>query len=350
MPQERLVPAWLDRAAAISWRILPVGLVGWGLFHVASNLFLVVVPAFVGLLLAALLVPLVGGLERRGLRRGVAAGLTLGLAVVVLGGLLALVVWRFVAQSSVAMGQVEDIRRTLIEWVAASPLDLTEAEIRHELAQLGTRIRENIGTIASGAIGGTRVLLEVISGALLALVLTFFFLRDGDGMADWLVALTVREPHRHRARASIHEAFGTLSDYIKGVVIIGAFDATGVVLGMWLLGLPLLLPIWFLVFLGAFFPVVGAFVAGLAAVVVGLVVEGVATGLIVLAIVVGVEQIEGNILQPAVMGRQVPLHPAVVLLALTAGAVLGGIAGAALAVPVAAAFSAAGHVLRTHTG
>lgn len=346
MPDTSVVPRWLDRSAALAWRLLVVGVAGWALLTLALDLFLVVVPLFAGLVLAALLDPLAGWLRRVGANPSLAAAASLLAGVVVAGGLLALVVLRFVQQGPLFVDNLDEVRQAAMDWIRTGPLGLGPAEIQNLVDRATTQLRENTATIVSGALGGTRILLEGLSAALLSLVLAFFFVRDSAGMADWLVARLAANERRETVRAAVSDAYATLGSYVRGVVVIGFVDALGVALGLVVLDVSLVLPLSLLVFVGAFFPVVGAFVSGLAAVVVAIVTQGFVTGLLVLGILVLVQQLEGHILQPMVMGRAVPLHPAVVLVALTAGGLLAGIAGAAMAVPTAAAASAAGHRLR----
>lgn len=150
-------------------------------------------------------------------------------------------------------------------------------------------------------------------------------------------------------RASGKRAWDTLTAYVRGVVVIAVIDTIGIATGLVLLGVPFAFPLAVLVFFGAFFPIVGAFVSGLAAVLVALVTLGPTMALVVLGIVIAVQQLEGNVLQPVVMGHAVPLHPVVVLLAVTAGGLLAGIAGLAFAVPIAACLSAVGNEWRERT-
>jgi hypothetical protein len=191
---------------------------------------------------------------------------------------------------------------------------------------------------------------------LLVLALTFFFVRDGSGMVR--SAFSLLPPRRRRlAFAASDRAWRTLSQWVRGTVLVALIDAVGIGVGLMVLGVPLALPLALLTFLGAFVPVIGALVAGVVAVLVAWATVGTRDALITLGIVLAVQQVEGNILQPMVMGRVLPLHPAVLLLAVTAGAVVGGVAGAFVAVPLLAtvtagtqAFLAEGRKLRARAG
>ncbi|MEX0836218.1 MAG: AI-2E family transporter, partial [Nitriliruptor sp.] len=178
-----------------------------------------------------------------------------------------------------------------------------------------------------------------------AIVLLFFFVKDGESIVDWFIARTP-DDHRNVVRAVGHRAWSALAGFVRGTATIALIDAIAIGIGLAIVGVPLVLPLALLVFLGAFIPVIGAFISGLVAVLVALASGGFVTALIVLAIVFGVQQVEGNVLQPTIMRRAVALHPVIVLTALTAGGVLAGIVGAFLAVPVAAVLSAVGNELR----
>ena len=199
--------------------------------------------------------------------------------------------------------------------------------------------------LTSGAISGATLLAEFLVGAFLFVVVLFFFLRDGRAMWAWVVA---RQPEAHAAAvdASGRAALLTLAAYLRGTAVIALADATLIGLALLLLGVPLVLPLSVLVFLGAFIPVVGSAVAGSVAVLVALVTEGpVTAGLALLAVVV-VQQVEGDVLAPLVFGRALSLHPLVVVVALTGGAVLAGVLGAAVSVPLVAAAWAVIRVVR----
>ncbi len=181
---------------------------------------------------------------------------------------------------------------------------------------------------------------------ILTVIVLFFFVKDGEQIAGWLLHLVPRE-RRETVRRGAGRGWGTLTAYMRGIVVVATADAVSVGLGLLLIGVPLVLPLMLLTFFGAFIPIVGAFAAGLVAVLVALVSGGLTDALLVLAMFIAVQQLEGNFLQPLVMGRAVHLHPLVVLLALTAGATVAGIAGAFLAVPLAAVVAAIGNEFRS---
>jgi predicted PurR-regulated permease PerM len=222
--------------------------------------------------------------------------------------------------------------------------------LRGRIEQWG---RQHAEVVATGAASGATALATGLTGLLLVLVLTFFFVRDGRRLVR--AALSVLSPERRRlACATADKAWRTLSRWVRGTALVALIDATGIGVGLLILGVPLALPLALLTFLGGFVPVIGAVLAGLVAVLVAWAAVGTQAALITLGIVVAVQQLEGNVMQPMIMGRVLPLHPAVVLLAVTVGALVAGIAGALVAVPLLAAvtagtqaFLAEGRKLRT---
>jgi predicted PurR-regulated permease PerM len=188
--------------------------------------------------------------------------------------------------------------------------------------------------------------LGLLGALLTALVVAFFLNRDADSIATWLLDRLVPDEQRELVAAAGRRAGDTLRGYVQGVIIIGGLDAILIGIVLLVLDVPLAVPLAVLTFLGGFFPVVGATVAGGLAALVALVSGGWVQGLVVAGATVAIQQIDGNLLQPVIMGRAVNLHPLVILLVLTAGGLLAGIAGAFLAVPVTAAAAAIGNEVR----
>lgn len=302
---------------------------------------LVILPVVLGAAVAALLVRQVDWLSRGRVPRSAAALLvTLGWAAIVLTS-VGLVAAR-------VSGQVDELGASLQGGLTRLRDYLGDLGIdREQLASLQESATESLSNnrevLTSGVISGATLLAEFLAGAFLFVVVLFFFLRDGRAMWGWVVA---RQPQAHAAAvdASGRAALVTLAAYLRGTAVIALVDATLIGLALLLLGVPLVLALSVLVFLGAFIPVVGSAVAGSVAVLVALVTEGpVTAGLALLAVVV-VQQVEGDVLAPLVFGRALSLHPLIVVVALTAGAVLAGVLGAAVSVPLVAAAWA---VLRT---
>ncbi|WP_224240165.1 AI-2E family transporter [Hyalangium gracile] len=320
--------------------------------YVVRSLPLVFLSLFVALLLTSLLQPVADWLGRHRIPSTLAAlaAMLLGLAFV--GGLLAFIIPRTVAELSAHADMLAQ-RAQHLALSLTRILPGQEASL-DELARRATQWgRQNAQVLATGAASGLTALTTVVTGGLLVLVLTFFFVRDGHGMARAILRL-LSPRRRALAGAAAGQAWRTLSGWVRGTALVALMDGAGVGIGLLILGVPLVLPLALLTFLGAFVPVIGAVLAGAVAVLVAWATVGTQAALITLGIVLAVQQLEGNVLQPMIMGRVLPLHPAVVLLAVTVGALVASIAGAFVAVPLLAAvtagtqaFLAEGRKLRT---
>jgi predicted PurR-regulated permease PerM len=343
------VPFGLRTAAAWSWRLIVVIAGFYVLLYAAAYVAVVVVPVIVALLLAALLQPGAASLVRHGWPRSLAALAMLLVGLAVVAGIITLVVERFNAgfadladQVSEGIGQVQSF--------VVRTFPITRGQLEDAVATLQDTLVDNQDTLASGALTTAATVGEVFAGIVLALFTLFFFLKDGRSIWLWLVGLFPRE-----ARAYIDEAarrsWRTLISYVRATVAVALIDAIGIGIGLAILGVPLVIPLAALVFLGAFIPIIGSFLAGSVAVLVALVSNGPITALIALAIVVAVMQLEGHVLQPLLLGRAVRVHPLAVVLAIAAGLLIGGIFGALIAVPAVACANVAGTYLsRRHEG
>ncbi|PZF88100.1 AI-2E family transporter [Micromonospora endophytica] len=334
------VPRALRIAAAWSWRLIVIGVVGWALLRLLGTIRVVVVPLLVALLLAALLAPAVSWLLRVGIPRtlATAAVLSTGFAAVV--GTLTMVVNEFIAglpdlstRAAAGIGQIQD-------WLRDGPVGLSDGQLNGYVEAGQNWINENSQALTSGAISTAGTVVEVLTGTLLVLFATFFFLRDGDRIWRFLVGM-FPSAARWRADDAGRASWLTLVAYVRATVLVAFIDAVGIGVALVLLEVPFAFPLAALVFLGAFIPIVGATLSGAVAVLVALVDSGGVTALAVLGAVIVVQQVEGNVLQPWIMGRAVALHPLPVVLAVTAGVVLDGIFGALIAVPVIAVLNTA---------
>jgi predicted PurR-regulated permease PerM len=329
------IPRPLRIAAGLSWRLMVIAAAVVVLAIVISRLRLVFLPLVAALLLATVLTPAAAALRRRGCPAALAA---LGVLAGALAALAALV-WAVAVPVAAELDELDVGVRAGIErvadWLSNGPLGLSEAQIDGAIERGFEELRSHSGTIAGGLISGTVLAVEVLAGTALASVLLFFFLKDGERIWGWLLGL-----FPEGQRADVDEigkrAWRTLGAYLRGVAAVGLVDALVIGLALYLIGVPLVLPLAVLTFLGGFFPIVGATVAGFAAAMVALVSNGFTAALLVSAAVILVQQLEGNLLQPVIVGRSVRLHPVAVLLSLTAGAIVWGLAGAFLAVPLAA--------------
>ena len=330
--------------AAWSWRFLVIVaaavVAGYGLIQIKT----VVVPILVAALITSLLGPLVNWLERHKIPRAAGTLLTLLLMVVLVSGLLTL------AGASIASG-IRDLSATawegiqrLISWLSTGPLQLSEEDIDAYVGQIQAQLESNAQTIASGALSVGTSVGNVFAGSLIALFCLFFFLKDGAIIWRWLVRL-FPQVARERVDVAGQKAWFSLSNYARTQIMVAFIDGVGIGLGAWLLGVPLALPLGVLVFLGSFIPIVGAVVTGSVAVAVALVDQGIWIAVAMLGVVLLVQQAESNLLQPLLMSRALKLHPVAVLLAVSAGTIVGGVVGALFAVPVVAVANTVLHYL-----
>lgn len=340
-----MVPLWLMGLAGIGWRVLVVAGAVLVVLLLMAQLYLVLLPVFLAILASTLLAPPAQWLRRRRWPSGLAAAVVVVAALAILVGGVALLVPPVVQQLADVGGEIAEGGEEALIWLVEGPLDMSPEDVQALVDQGFEQARANVDVITSGLLTGAVVAVELVAGFLITLVLVFFFVKDGDRIIGWL---RERSPSDRREELSAvsRRAWVTLSSYIRGLAIVALVDALGIGLGLAVIGVPLVLPLMVLTFIGGFFPVIGATVAGLVAVLVALVSGGPIDALLVGAVVVAVQQMESNLLQPVVMGRAVRLHPVVVLLAITAGAVLGGIVGAFLSVPTAAVAAAVGNELR----
>jgi predicted PurR-regulated permease PerM len=334
---DRDIPRPFRLASEWAWRGLVIAAAVVAVLLLMNRLKLVFLAVFVALLVSALLIPFERWLEARGLSRGFATGVTLLTSLVVLGGIVALTAFA-VSDSfgdigtkfSDGLGQIRSFLR--------DTLNIDDTRLQDYLQRAWKAFNADQGSIVSGALSGATIALELLSGAAIAFFATVFFLLDGPGIWAWCVSLFPRD-----AQADLREVgsrcWVVLTAYVRGTVFIAFTDALFIGLAITIIGVPLALPLSILVFFGAFVPIAGALVTGFVAVVVALATKGVVAALAVLASIIVVQQIEGHLLQPLVMGRLVSVHPLGVVLAVTAGTILAGLVGAVVAVPVAAVVS-----------
>jgi len=231
------------------------------------------------------------------------------------------------------------------EWIRASPLPVSTDQIGNAIDRSQARLSQSFGAIAGSVLSGAALAIEMLAGLLLAVVLLFFLLKDGDRIWSWLVSLTPPSRRGH-VDAMGKRSWTALGGFVRGQFIVALFDAVLIGLALVVIGVPLALPLAVLTFFSAFVPVIGATLTGLLAVLVALVAKGVVAALLTLAAIVAVQQLEGNVLQPVVLGRAIRVHPIAILLGVTAGAVLAGIIGAMIAAPLVAVGAAILRYLR----
>lgn len=301
--------------------------------YVLGKLWVVVLPVALALLLTSVL-ETVSELLHHKLRlpRALAAVLTLVVGIAALGGLLILVVSSVVNQLQDVASQASSGLSAVRDWVTGPPLNLRDKQINDALSTVTSELQSKAGAIANGVVNGISTVTSLVVTAVLVLVLSFLFLKDGHRFPPFAEHLFGQRAGTH-VRAVLSRSWGVLSGYVKVQVLVAFVDALFIGIGLVVLDVPLALTLSVITFLGGFIPIVGAVTAGALAVLVALFTNGFVTALLVLLVVLAVQQLEGNVLQPVLQSRSLNLHPAVVLLAVTAGGSLSGIVGAFLAVP-----------------
>jgi putative heme transporter len=341
---DQAVTPLVRKMAAWAWRLLVLLAALIAVLWVIAKIEVIVVPVALATMLAALLVPLVDWLDRRGAPRGGAVALVLLSSFAILGGMLTFVVSQFVTGLPGLVEQVTHSIDSLQTWLVEGPAHLSREQIEHAGDSAVQALRDNQEKLTSGALSTASTVTEIVTGALLVFFTLIFFLHGGRNMWEFVSKVfpgTVRDRVTDAGRAGFHSLIG----YVRATFVVALVDAIGIGTGLAIMGVPLALPLASLVFLGAFIPLVGAVVTGFLAVVVALLTKGAVYALITLGLIIAVQQLEAHILQPLVMGRAVSLHPLAVVLGIAGGGVLAGIVGALLAVPVIAFLNSALRVL-----
>jgi predicted PurR-regulated permease PerM len=336
---EAAVPYPLRVAAAVSWRALAV--IGMIIMvgYVVIALRVVVVPVAVALLLTALLGPVVDWLARHRMPRGLATLVVLLAGLSLIAALLGFVIQAFVAGLPALQVQVANSIEAVRVWLLHPPFRLPPVNLQSLLDSLSRSVSNNRSAITSGALSTAVTLGQYLTGAALALFTLIYFLYGGRSMWYFLLGAVPR-PVRDRIDVAGQRGFASLVGFIRATVLVAVMDAAGIGIGLVVVGAPLVVPLAALTFLAAFIPVIGAVLSGVIAVLVVLVANGPVSALVVLGVVIGVQQLEGNVLQPLLMGRAVELNGMAVVLAVAVGSVIAGIAGALLAVPLLAMLNA----------
>ena len=327
-------PRWLRLLSDHAWRLIVLAafliLVGLAM----ERLRLIFLPLLAGLILSSFLIPAKTWLKARGFNNTLAA-----ITVVVVGWALLILVGYFTISTLTSeFDQLEvdieagftEVIETIGDWAG-----LSEAQREEAIDDVLSNIRGNADTIAGGVFDGVRLATELLAGLILMAVLVFLLVKDAETIQ---LSLARRLHRRHRRSFLILTSglFDTLGRYFGGVTIVAFMDAVLIGLGLLIIGIPFALPLAVLTFFGAFIPVIGAFIAGIAAVLIALASDGVTTALIVGGLVLAVQQIEGNVMAPIILGRSISLHPILVIMAVATGGALWGILGAFVAVPISA--------------
>lgn len=335
------VPWGVDLAAAWAWRFLVIAAAGLSVAWTLGHFAVITMPIVISLLIAALAAPLVRWMHGLGIPRSLSS------ILVVLGGILLLASLLTFAGQQVANGAA-DLANQVVKgldevklWLKDGPLHASDSQINSYIDRAQDQLQnyaDGRELLARASEFGT-ALTHVLAGFFIVLFSTYFFLADGDRIWAWAVRLAPRAA-RERVDSSGRVAWVSLTQFVRATVIVALTDALGIMLVASLLQVPFVLAIGVLVFLGAFVPMVGATVAGTVAVLVALVDQGPYVAAFMLLGVIAVQQLEGHVLQPFLMGRFVAIHPLGIIIAIGAGVLIAGIAGALIAVPFAAALNA----------
>nr|WP_218851145.1 AI-2E family transporter [Agromyces atrinae] len=317
------------RAVQILAVLAVVAIFVWGM----TQLSLVIIPVMIALILASAIHPVLSWVRGKGVPSILATWLALIAIIVVLSGLVFLIVQAVRSQWSELFDSAAEGIDQLRDFVLGLPFSITDEQIQDATDAVTDFLTS--AQFGSGAIAGVSATASFITGLVLMVVVLFFFMKDGPRIWEFLLRPFEGVAYERGKRIGT-KAVDTLGGYVRGTATVAAVDAIGIGVGLAILQVPLALPLAVIVFVLAFIPIVGATLAGVLAALVALVANGPVVALIVIAIVVGVNQLEGNFLQPIVMGRSLRLHALVILLALTAGTIVGGIVGAVLAVPITA--------------
>ncbi|ANJ26594.1 AI-2E family transporter [Agromyces aureus] len=327
---------WADgfgRLAIRSIQAIVVVAIAAGIIFVIQSLTLVTIPLVLALIFASAFAPAMRWMRSRGVPSVLATLITLLTTVALLGGLGWLIVWAVRDQWDELYAQAQDGFAHFAAWAQDLPFFPTADQLDDWIDQLTAFFTS--AQFGSGAIAGVGAVASFITGFVLLVTILFFFLKDGPQMWEFLLR-PFRGENYARARRVGDKTVSVLGSYVRGTAAVAAVDAIGIFIGLLILQVPLALPLSVLVFVLAFIPIVGATVAGILAALVALVANGWVNALFVVGVVVLVNQLEGNFLQPVLMGRSMKLHAFVILVALTVGAALGGVLGAILAVPITA--------------
>ncbi|MGV9455679.1 AI-2E family transporter [Streptomyces sp. NPDC003635] len=335
-PDPALAVPWGVRVAAeAGWRLLVLAGTVWVLMRVISAVQLVVLAFVAALLMTALLQPTVARLRRYGVPQGLATALAAILGFVVMGLIGWFVTWQVMENIDNLSDQVQDGIDELRDWLLNSPFHVTDKQINDIAENLRDAIGANTDEITSAGLEGVTVIVEALTGILLAAFSTLFLLYDGRRIWEWSLKL-VPAAARPGVAGAGPAAWRTLTAYVRGTVIVALIDAIFIGIGIYFLDVPMAVPLAVFIFLFSFIPLVGAVASGALAVVVALVTQGVFTAVMTLVVVLAVQQIEGHILQPFILGRAVRVHPLAVVLSVAAGGLVAGIGGAVVAVPLVA--------------
>ncbi|PPG65961.1 AI-2E family transporter [Rathayibacter sp. AY1F4] len=332
-PQRRVWSDGLGRFATRCLQVVIVLLLASVLVFAMTQLTLVLIPVMIALILAAAIHPVLAWMRRKGVPSILATWLALIGLLAILGAVGWLITVAVRNQWDELVSSASDGITSLQDYVQHLPFQITDEQI--ESARQSVVDFLTSSSFGNGALAGVSAAANFITGLVLMIVVLFFFMKDGPKIWEFLLRPFTGSGYA-RAKRVGHKTVDVLGGYVRGTATVAAVDAIGIGVALAIIQVPLAIPLAVIVFLTAFIPIVGATAAGILAALVALVANGPVAALIVILVVIGVNQLEGNFLQPVVMARSLKLHPLIVLIALTVGTVLAGIVGAVLAVPIAA--------------
>ena len=342
------IPYGVRIAASWAWRIGLILVVTGVLVWLLSKISFLIIPVMVAALLAGLLSPVTRWLRRRRVPNGAAVAITLLGFIGLIAGALALVGRQLTAGFGELWGQALEGVQQVQTWLADGPLHLTAGQIDTYVQEGADALQKNSSSILSGALTFGSTAGHFAAGLLIALFVTIFFLLEGERIWGFLVRLMPRKA-RPAVNGAGRRGWSSMVSYTRIQMFVAFVDAVGIGVGAAIIGVPLALPLGVLVFIGSFIPLVGALVTGAVAVLLALVANGLVNALIMVGIVLLVQQLEGHILQPLVMGKAVSLHPVAVILSVAAGSYLAGIPGALFSVPILAVANSAVRYIAART-
>ncbi|MGA8851143.1 MAG: AI-2E family transporter [Aeromicrobium sp.] len=335
MSERYEVPPGVEAATQWAWRLIVLAVAGLGLLWLLRFFSEITVPIAIAMLGTALTINAVDWLQAKGIPRLAATFIVVLSLLVLFFGMLTLVGQQFSTQFTDLRANVVEGITQVQDWAKDPPLNLSDNQIQSYIDSAKQTISASDTALLStvGSVGTT--VTHVLAGFFIALFAAFFFLYEGQRIWSWIVAIFPRSA-RPKIDSSGHNAWNTLTQFVRATVLVALVDALGIAIAAWVLGVPLSFAIGVLVFLGAFVPIIGALVSGMVAVLVALVAQGPVVALFMLIAVVVVQQIESHVLQPFLMGRFVSVHPLAIILAIAGGIAVAGVIGALIAVPLAA--------------
>ncbi|WP_375489333.1 AI-2E family transporter [uncultured Jatrophihabitans sp.] len=332
-------------AAAWSWRLLVIAAGIYVLLLIFGKIELVAFSFILALFLTAVLHPLERQLRRVPGPKSLSAALALLIGIGALVGIGFFVSWQISTHASQFGDQINSLVAKINHWLHHGPLHLNQADLDKISSEITNTVKSHQGQLISGAIATVQTVVEVLGALLLILLSTFFLLRDGDAIWQWVVRLFPRAAHE-RLDAGGRAGWRSLGGYMRGQLIIALFHGIAVMIVLFILQVPLAAALGVVIFLGSFVPLIGLTVAGALCTAVALLEHGVTAGVVVAIAIVVLVQLEAHLLQPLIMSRSVEVHPLAIALAVITGTVLAGIVGALLAVPFIAFLNSTVHAIR----